>query len=983
MADQGTHQDVEALPAAADQHPPGALITDAVLCAEALAIHGAEIGATGPALYDALHRLGSNALCLSGGGIRSASFALGVIQALAVHPRPSPTTAVDTANNSFLAKFHYLSTVSGGGYIGGWLTACMTRVGLPAVWAGLVGRPDGPDVEPPVISWLRAYSNFLTPKLGVMSADSWAAFALLLRNLFLNWLVILPVLCAGLLALKLYAFAVAWFSQFDPNSDSCGTSMSVAVYAAAAGLLAALWFTHRQRPTRGASTAGQIDFLRGSLAPSMLAGMFFSFALASPCAHDALVGVPWFADLSSLGARGLACGVAIYLLGWALALPFWDVWQPARQALRERRGVRAAIAQMSDWHTWRNVRRDFVAVLGAGAIFGVLMALGVHVYLSFWDGGIAYFGRAETLLVLFAVPWTLGCQLIAEIIFVGLSSYEKNSDADREWLGRAAGWYLVAAIGWALVMFLVFLGSILAADLYRRITVWLSGIGMGGVAAWLAKSRATPAKDAKDRTGLSINMVASLAAIVFAVFLVVMTSALLDRILIGAPLVMSDQFGATVTQAAYPAWPAGWRLPAGLGLLLLIAWGASYFVNINRFSLHALYRNRLIRAFLGASHAQGRRPNPFTDFDTKDNLAMSELWPPEDMWSQLRGTYVQPFHVVNMALNIVSTKRKAWQERKAESFTMSPLHCGSACGGLASLPNGALRAYGAYRPSASYGGEEGISLGTAVAISGAAASPNMGYNSSPPLAFLMTMFNVRLGWWLGNPEKDKLIHRSEGPRLAIQPLFAEMFGLTNDESDYVYLSDGGHFENLALYEMVRRRCRLIVVSDAGCDPDFAFEDLGNAVRKIALDLGVTITFHGVSTLRTRVEEERQAQCCGGDNTADEPPGTDDIALFAIGTIDYGPGQDGVVLYLKAAYHRAAVKNVGVRSYAIANPDFPHQSTADQFFSESQFESYRALGFELMDDVLRRGTALSANPANPTLEGILEALRDQAVNAGAP
>ena len=145
-----------------------------------------------------------------------------------------------------------------------------------------------------------------------------------------------------------------------------------------------------------------------------------------------------------------------------------------------------------------------------------------------------------------------------------------------------------------------------------------------------------------------------------------------------------------------------------------------------------------------------------------------------------------------------------------------------------------------------YGGEDGISLGTAMAISGAAASPNQGYISSAPLAFLMALFNVRLGWWLGNPGRSgKVTHKYDGPRNALVPFFSELLGMTSDTNKYVYLSDGGHFENLALYEMVRRRCRFIVVSDAGCDPDFEFEDLGNAVRKIEIDLGVPINLYGL------------------------------------------------------------------------------------------------------------------------------------------
>ena len=127
----------------------------------------------------------------------------------------------------------------------------------------------------------------------------------------------------------------------------------------------------------------------------------------------------------------------------------------------------------------------------------------------------------------------------------------------------------------------------------------------------------------------------------------------------------------------------------------------------------------------------------------------------------------------------------------------------------------------------------------------------------------MTMFNVRLGWWLGNPGPEGCqTYRHEGPAIAILPLIHETLGLTTDDKPYVHVSDGGHFENLGLYEMVRRRCRLIVISDAGRDPDFAFEDLGNAVRKIAIDLGVPIRFERLDRLKRRPQDVGQiAQDC--------------------------------------------------------------------------------------------------------------------------
>jgi len=251
---------------------------------------------------------------------------------------------------------------------------------------------------------------------------------------------------------------------------------------------------------------------------------------------------------------------------------------------------------------------------------------------------------------------------------------------------------------------------------------------------------------------------------------------------------------------------------------------ASLVIGINQYSLHSIYRNRLVRAFLGASRGEGKRDeskNRFTDFDSRDSPLLHELWP-DDI--NPRGDNWRPLHVINTAVNLVSSKNLAWQERMAAPFTFSPLHCGSGS---------SIFADGAYRRThprsdqgKAYGGPLGPTLGTAMAISGAAVSPNMGYNTSPGVAFLMALFNVRLGWWLANPRSKNTYYWLTSPGFALRPYFMEMFGLTSETERWVYLSDGGHFENLGIYEMVRRRCRVIVVSDAGGDTDYTFDDLG-------------------------------------------------------------------------------------------------------------------------------------------------------------
>jgi hypothetical protein len=301
----------------------------------------------------------------------------------------------------------------------------------------------------------------------------------------------------------------------------------------------------------------------------------------------------------------------------------------------------------------------------------------------------------------------------------------------------------------------------------------------------------------------------------------------------------------------------------------------------------------------------------------------------------------------------VSSQNLAWQERKAESFIVSPLHSGSG--------SKAFDGPGAYQRTEQYGDPKGISLGTAVAISGAAASPQMGYHSSPALAFLMSLFNVRLGWWLANPGHAGAGHyRSEGPSFALRPLMAEMFGLTTDNRAYVYLTDGGHFENLALYEMVRRRCRYIVVSDAGCDPGFAFEDLGNALRKIKIDLRVDINFFHRERLRMRPKKDKDASA---------PQSYFCLGIIKYADADGGASKNGILLYVKPGLRGDEPPDIA--SYATARPDFPHESTSDQWFSESQFESYRHLGFRIGQEIAGSADLSGGGPA--TLPDLLRAL----------
>src|SRR5207253_5886038 len=155
-----------------------------------------------------------------------------------------------------------------------------------------------------------------------------------------------------------------------------------------------------------------------------------------------------------------------------------------------------------------------------------------------------------------------------------------------------------------------------------------------------------------------------------------------------------------------------------------------------------------------------RRPHLFTGFDPDDNIALRELSPEK------------PLHVINGAVDLVRSEQLAPLERKVASFTMSRLHCGCLRIG--------------YRSSAEYGGA--ITLGTAVAISGAAANPNIGFHTSPLVGFVMTLFNGNMGCWLGNPgPPGAKTWRRNGPRYFVGPVFSELIGNTDDRYKYVNL----------------------------------------------------------------------------------------------------------------------------------------------------------------------------------------------------
>jgi hypothetical protein len=1052
---------------------------------------------------------GRSALALSGGGIRSATFALGVLQGL--------------ARAKLLTCFDYLSTVSGGGYLGSWLSAWLhrergseTRGGVDEVFEQLsrsagAGRDTialkdaattraGP--EPVEVRHLREYSNYLTPRVGLLRPDGWTLAATYFRNLLLNWVVMLPLLTAFVLLPRVYLSALKCVGQWTTLGVHSGWRtvvlclLSIPSIVALVALISGLPSVNRTPPMRSArghqrhDDEEDDDAPAGNVAEEAPRQMDTSYVLA-------LIIFPMLlsAFLGSFARIWLVAPAEPWYMFWNFYLGFYGGYYCFAAILV------ALITRFRRRPSPPPTLPLMLAMTVAGVITGAVLT-----WTRTWPV-MTHIGDDDAASALYAMlvgPSMLGAFLLWLTLYVGLSSGRPCGDEDREWLARISAWTALIIFLWVTGCAVGLGGPILwhylaAGTFEAKVWGWITG-GMSVVTTVLgllgghspssaAPAYSRPSRSLGERIRHSLPALAAPIAVIL-ILLILATGA--------------AAFSEWMRNEADPLGMLGKVSPDGVRLsydvllivcLAAIGTVAGLFMNSNRLSFHAVYRDRLIRAFLGASN-RNRQPNPFTGFDPHDNVPLHHLrrgqhftrsdlveeseneqsakkyWRLHGVGQMLRArkepfvdwlwkratrkdsrlndlfeksdtpgkeavepmldalnlllgdpdlfahspfaddeqrhkphnrdidwayrrvaddgcchllnrlileeTFAvklpaldsdsperprkkyflkadhgspqipRPMHIVNVALNLVAGENLAWQQRKAAAFTFSPLHSGFE------IPAADCRR-GGYRRSVEYG--SGISLGTTMTISGAAATPNMGYHSTPAVTFLMALFNVRLGLWLGNTGDvpDNLFRRAiarafrplgleltakavgagteyrrAGPLHSLVPLINETLGQTTDQYRYIYLSDGGHFENLGLYEMVRRRCHTIVVSDASCDPDSDFEDFGNAIRKIQIDLGIPIELRQLMFFPKPVRRMKDGKYCA-------------VAEIDYAAVDGPDAPKGTLIYLKPARHVG--EPVDVFNYAETNPAFPHDPTANQWFNESQFESYRKLGLE--------------------------------------
>lgn len=916
-------------------------------------------------------------VAFSGGGIRSATINLGVLQAL--------------GHLKLLRYVDYLSTVSGGGYVGGWLAAWIRREtdsedlksdpsitdaarAVEAVrnvekqldpdhLAEARSRRHGVksdqfqvfDQEPTPIRHLRTFSRYLAPQWGPFSIDTWTLLAIYIRNLFINLLILLPWLATIVLVCRLM---VCWTEvQFTgPVIHPLEWFFMVLFFL--------LLFTPFDRIAR------ELDNLRSrknETPTTNMAGWLQSIQIGIPLSF-LMAGVIGQVVLRDFGPR-LIDHFSIYINAPWLIQSVDRVPSPiltglfftmilAVQYLIRGRGLHLQ---------WRIVLLDTLLAF----VFGILLQLVVDgmaqmpARLEHYSDLLDTWALSVALKTAFGPPLFLLALMVPSYLVVALAGHAL-SEYEREWRSRLASLMLLWSAAWIAIFSMVILlpsvfmnfGSLLGYIFGSKpvhvptppsnLTLYRLGSGQGNLvgrvgffSGWVGTiligfSLMRPR--VQKRWGTLLQTAALLLYILFQSGLITIVSVIIDQL---ADLRQKSPASTDFYQRVLLSSPA---MALGVGLASgLIAFWMSNNIPMSLFSLHSLYGNRLTRCYLGASlnadgtpdqpatnlHSaaptgitQTRHSNPFTGLDPADDMPLARLRVMDRMkndqneYEEEIPPYFGPYPLFNATLNLIGGAGGN-AHRKAESFVLTPSWCGGDSTGFAKLSRDKKKVL------------ENLTLGRAITISGAAVDPNMNILQSPQLTAFLTLINARLGAWISNPAKAHPAEEWEASSpYGAGSFFRELFGLTDARQDHVHLSDGGHFENSGAYELIRRRCRYVVMVDAAEDPEDASENLANLIRLVRRDFGIRIEID-----TTPLHKNQQG-----------------FSLWhtAVGTIRYDEvdpeGVIGTLIFVRSSL--TGDEPADILNYARKKPEFPHHPTMNQFFDEDQFESYRGLGFHI-------------------------------------
>lgn len=909
----------------------------------------------------AMLRAHTTGLAFSGGGIRSGTFAVGFLQGL--------------AGLGLLSRFDYLSTVSGGGYAGGWLAAWLKREGnlenvekqlnVSRVRQAEADRLYLPtkhdshsvvDEEPEPLRHLRAYSSYMTPRAGFLTADTWTVILIWARNVTINLMLILPlavlvvllarlvvcldhllnadvalndtprwIVAAGLFAIGFVALVISMYDNRRylkifrrgeaPNWEKHGDPQRVWFYRIFLPML--ICIATLTIPARWISAWIGDQLSRNQFAPNTTLSRIWDVVTS----YLSLLGPVTFIGFA------LVFGLCLFL---------------------------GALTHNAK-HRWKFAGASFMAGATSGVLFVLLLAV------------IRAFAQAQRsdLIATFAFPGGILVVIAAMIVEVAFAG-RAMTEGEREWWARFSARLTIAGIVWVVVMasILYLPGLFLAAGPLAKTaltTGWLGTTAFGV----LTGRYVLPKRQRGSGGGL--GSLGTIAAVAPPIFLIgsLGAVALLVSLVLNSPGLLSPR-GDRLTAFAY--YLQGVERTSFV-LIFLMAFFSAIFadlalkvVDVNLFSLNAMYANRLARCYLGASrrmkdwkdrwgrvqhdqsvnagaptnserNGEERNANPVTGFDSDDDLNLADLRIGSVVGNQC--AYDGPHLLINTTINLVAGKNLAWRDRKGDSFVLSPLYCGAKEVGYARIPD---------EPHA----RSTLTLGRAMSISGAAVDPNMSFYQTGALTALLTLFNARLGYWLENPNPARRGQAGENGKSwkAESAKYGDVFlkellGQTDDKEPYVHLSDGGHFENLGVYELIRRRCRYIVAVDAGEDSAASDESLATLIRLCRIDFGVRIQL---------------------DTTPLIPKGPDNLSRTHVvvghiryDDVDHGE-MPGVLVYVKISMTGDEAPDL--QSYARADSRFPHQPTdLRQSFDERQFECYRCLGDHIASSVFEEAVAV--------------------------
>ena len=775
-----------------------------------------------------------NGIALSGGGIRSAIFCLGALQAL--------------AENGILRKFDYMSSVSGGGYIASALQWWWHRVPGTGTEPGNfpfgVSRAHGidgakqPGSDPATPSddaaaqaarlvYLRMHGEYLTPDA---TMSIWSITAVVIRTLFLNLAVWIPL-----------------------------------------GALLFLIFISALRPFEG-SVAG-------------LPNVYSPLAAATwlKCEKDCIWSIELFFGLTTWLALIILAGFTVWVVAFSL--------DTGPSTLRER-----------DKRIWE----QFNGRVGSFLLVTVLLYA-----LLFFD-----FGEISKLAwILHGIPLVAGALFMTMITSLLLLTYQFAAPnySWRRWFevsaGRVSPWItIILAVGSIPVIPHMLLNE---SGLALKFATAAVG-ALSGVVSAAFGHKAQRQQEAPSDLSRWIVMIASavflyfIAIVAYSLAKLALEPEVLERLRIGTT-------GQAIARAA-------------IVIAMVLAFFMAFVTNVNLVGLHRFYRDRLMEAFMPDPDCLEK--NRVGASPDADSLSITALWP--DGSDPQAKKEQKPYPIINANAIMVNDPDRKLASRGGDNFILSPLYVGCSATGWESTAQH-IRKNGP------------LTLASAMTISGAALNANAAYvgvgvTRDRLLSIVMTVLNLRLGLWFRAPSSSDHGDATEWPNHII-PAF--LLGLTRlgyrKNSIFVELSDGGHFDNLGIYELVRRKLRVIVAVDGEEDPQTAMPALYSVAQRVEEDFGAIIDLDRHLDRLVPVAGEGYPE---GAKFARSP--------FFITTITYKDDKSakvepGLLIYIKLSLVETA--SFVAKGYRAQNPDFPHQPTADQFFSPEQVDAYRSIGKE--------------------------------------